>query len=133
MKFLIDENGQKTIQTTHDRWGVKFERTWRVFETKIPADYVMWNIGANFEYLEEGWLPLCKIKKGTKYDVDMSTLATVYVGRDSTPFLDHVCGIYGVGSIKEAKRFLKRAKKANRIRIVKKALEMWQQIQKEEE
>lgn len=131
MKFYVDENGQKTIKTTHDRWGKKFERTWRVFEEKIPSDFVMWNIGKNFEYLEAGWIPLCKIKKGTKYDVDMSTLSTVYVGKDSIPLLDHVCGIYGVGSIKEAKRFLKRAKKENRIKLVEKALKIWKQIQKE--
>lgn len=130
MKFY-EIDGSKCIKTTHDRWGGKFEKTWRVFEGKIPHDYIVWNIGPNFEYLEAGWLPLCKIKKGSKFDIDSNTLATVYVGADLTPFIDHVVGIYGMCSLKRAKSYLKRCKLEHRKRIALQAVKVFQQIQKE--
>ena len=129
---FIKKDGRLYLRATYNRWGEKLERDFLVYEGKIPSDFIIWNIGSNFQYLEDGWLPICKLLKGHDYTIDPDSLGCIYVGRDSVPFIDYVVSRYGLCSIKVIKKKISYCKSDTKFRIYLQALTVFKNIQEGE-
>lgn len=75
-----------------------------VFEIveKIPANYVIWNIGKNMG--TDKYIPICQLK--TKYDVDLFSLKAVPVTPEEYSKLQDASS-WGVSSLENAEKALK--------------------------
>lgn len=75
-----------------------------VFEIveKIPANYVIWNIGENMG--TDKYIPICQLK--TKYDVDLFSLKAVPVTPEEYKKLQDASS-WGVSSLENAEKALK--------------------------
>lgn len=75
-----------------------------VFEIveKIPANYVIWNIGKNMG--TDKYIPICQLK--TKYDVDLFSLKAVPVTPEEYSKLQGASS-WGVSSLENAEKALK--------------------------
>lgn len=75
-----------------------------VFEIveKIPANYVVWNIGENMG--TDKYIPICQLK--TKYDVDLFSLKAVPVTPEEYSKLQDASS-WGVSSLENAEKALK--------------------------
>lgn len=61
----------KNVLTVATIWG---SDSFKIVD-KIPEGYQVWNIGA--DNMPEGFVPLAKIKDGSKYEIERDTLTTI--------------------------------------------------------
>ena len=91
---------------------------------KIPADYQIWNIGAENMGSNE-YLPLCQVLN--KFDVNLLTLKTVKVEKKDFKFLNKVSMFYSLDSLSACEKVLKRKNtEKNKRQIAEKAKMIFQ-------
>ena len=111
------------IYTSPERFGRKDK--FEIIE-KIPADYQIWNIGAENMGSNE-FLPLCQLVENTKYDVNVKTLKTVKVEKADFEFLNKVSMFYSLSSLSACEKMLKRKNtKQSKRQIAEKAKMIFQ-------
>jgi len=84
MKITVEKFGRKDVFEVVD---------------KIPAGYVVWNIGDN---MVDGYLPITMLKPGT-FEIRPETLKAIALPADELAFLRKVAG-RGINSKKAASR-----------------------------
>ena len=98
----------------------------RIFEivNEIPKGYKIWFVSI---LNKAGYLPLCKVIKGT-YNVEIDTLKCIKA--DGVEEILHAVG-YGYNTIKKFERYLLRNKQDYTTKILKEALPYMKQLRYE--